>query len=257
MLVSAIVCLVSAEKIPLKQRIFKCKPIPFKKHHSIFESIIPSIVVSSVDSADVPGEYNNVPAEVTTLGTDPVVPAEPQQEEQNPPPLQEVQYPPQPEVQYPVSQQEVQPAVAPQQEVVQNPPEQRPLYPPQHEGQQHYTEQNPQFSNNNGPYYLPQTEGMYYPPPNYQSFTTNNVPYNYPVYGQNMLRSVQSLDGGLQTYPPQQRPHRVNLLIRKPVQYYSNNAPPLYDQYTVPQYNYVSQAPRTAQAITGGKAKSA
>ncbi|XP_060866749.1 calcium-binding protein P-like [Metopolophium dirhodum] len=313
LLVSAIVCLISAEYIPLKERIFKCKLIPFKKHHSIFDSILPSIMTSPADSA-VPDEYT-VPEGGTTFGTEPVpvptaVPVEPHREVQNPPPQEvqhppqpdiqyppqlEVQYPPQsdvqyppqpsvqyppqpevqyppkpdvqyptqPEVQYPVTQEEGQPPAAPQQ-VVQNTPLQQPLYPPQHEGQrpaQHHVEQNLPSSNeglyppqHNGQYYQLQNTGMYYPPPppNYQGFTTNNVPYNYPVYGQNVLRSVKSLDG--QTYPLHQLPYRVNMFIRQPNPYY--NAPQMYGQYAAPQYNYVPQMPRTAQALTGKKAKS-
>ncbi|NP_001191988.1 uncharacterized protein LOC100161332 precursor [Acyrthosiphon pisum] len=280
LLVSAIVCLINAEYIPLKERIFKCKLIPFKKHHSIFDGIIPSIITSPADPA-VPDEYT-VPAGGTTFGTDPVpvptaeVPVEPHREVQNPPPQEvqhppqpdvhyppqpDVQYPPQPEVQYPVPQQEGQPPVAPQQEV-QNTPLQQPLYPPQHEGQrpaQPNVEQILPSSNeglyppqHNGQYYQLQNTGMYYPPPNYQGFITNNVPYNYPVYGQNILRSVKSLDG--QTYPLHQRPYRVNMFIRQPNPYY--NAPQVYGQYAAPQYNYVPQMPRTAQALTGKKSKS-
>ncbi|XP_022178304.1 calcium-binding protein P-like [Myzus persicae] len=296
-LVSTIVCLINAEMIPLKERIFKCKLLQLKKHHSMLESIFPSIVASPVDSA-VTGEYI-VPDGVTTVGTDPApvptaVPIAPHQEEQNPPPQevqypqqevqhppqevqyppqevqhppQEVQYPPQtvqypsqpeiqyplqPEVQYPVPQQEGQPTAAPPQEV-QNPPQQRPLYPPQHNVQYYPPQNEGQYyqPQNEGQYYQPQNEGVYYPPPNYQGFTTNNVPYNYPVYGQNVLRSVKSLDG--QTNMLHQRPYRLNMLVRKPITYY--NAPPVYDQYAAPQYNYVSQAPRTAQALTGSKSK--
>ncbi|CAI6348138.1 unnamed protein product [Macrosiphum euphorbiae] len=311
LLVSAIVCLISAIDIPLKERIFKCKLTSFKKHHSIFEGIIPSILTSPADPA-VPDEYT-VPAGGTTFGTEPVpvptaVTVEPHREVQNPPPQEvqhplpqevqhppqpdvqhppqpdvqyppqpevqyppqpeiqyppqpEIQYPPQPEVQYPVPQQEGQPPAAPQQEV-QNTPQQQHLYPPQHDGQrpaQPHVEQILPPSNgglyppqHNGQYYQLQNTGMYYPPPNYQGFTTNNVPYNYPVYGQNVLRSVKSLDG--QTYPLLQRPYRVNMFIRQPSPYY--NAPPVYGQYAAPQFNYVPQIPRTAQALTAKKAKS-
>ncbi|KAL4121683.1 hypothetical protein QTP88_014146 [Uroleucon formosanum] len=289
LLVSAVVCLINADKTPLKDRIFNCKLIPFKKHHSIFESIIPSIITPPVDSA-VPGEYT-VHAGGTKFSTEPVlvptaVPAEPKLEVQNPqpqevqnppqpdvqyPPQQEVQYtpqsevqyavPPQPDVQYPVPQQEGQPPAAPQQEV-QNTPLQQPLYPPQHESQrpaQHHVEQNlPPLNEglyppqHDGQYYQLKSKGMYYPPPNYQGFTTNNFPYNYPIYGQNVLRSVKPLDG--QTYPLQQHPYRVNMFIRQPIPYY--NPEHVYGQYTAPLYNYEPQMPRTAQALTGKKAKS-
>ncbi|XP_060852148.1 ataxin-2 homolog [Rhopalosiphum padi] len=261
-LVSAIACLISAEKKSLlKDRIFHCKHIPFKKH-SIFDLVIPSIEPSPpVDSA-VPVGYT-IPTEVTTLGAEPLPTQEPAV------PQQEVQYPTQPEMQYPTSQQEAQSPVAPQQEVqnppqqeVQNPPQQQPLYPPQHEGQrpaQHSVAQNPPSNEglyppqhngqyyppqNGGQYYQPHNEGLYYPPPNYQGFT-NYAPYNYPVYGQNVLRSVKSLDG--QTYTTHQRPQRVNMFIRQPTPYY--NAPHPYGFYAAPQYNYEPQAPKIPKAL--------
>lgn len=267
-LLSAIACLISAEKRSLKERIFNCKLIPLKKHHSIFDSVIPSIEHSlPVDSA-VPIDYT-VPTGVPTLGIEPVptpLPDVPEQEVQYPP-QQEVQYPLQPEAQYPAPQQEGQPPVMPQQEMlnppqqevqnppqpeVQNPPQQQILYPPQHEGQrpsQHYIAQNPPSNEglyppqHNGQYYSFQNEGLYYAPSNYQGFT--NVPYNYPVYGQNVLRSVKSFDG--QMYTTHQQPYRINMHIPQPIPYYNN--PLAYGLYTAPQYNYVPQQPKTPKAL--------
>ncbi|XP_025199663.1 fibrous sheath CABYR-binding protein-like [Melanaphis sacchari] len=261
-LVSVIVCLISAEKKSLKERIFNCKLLPFKKHHSIFNGAIPSIESSLPIDFAVPINYA-VSTEVTTHDTELLPtpsPAVSQQQVQYPPqqevqyPSQpEIQYPPQPEVQYPEPQQQGQPPVVSQQEVqnppqqevqnppqqeVQNPPQQQPLYPPQHEGQrpaQYLVAQNsPSYEG----LYPPQHTGQYYPSPNYQDTTYYNVPYNYPVYGQNVLRSVKSVDG--QTYTTYQHPYKMNMFIRHPNPYY--NAAHTYGLYDAPaQYDYIPQ----------------
>lgn len=271
-MVSTVAYLVCAEKKPLKERLYKCKLSPLIKHHSIFDAFVPSIIPSLPIVSTVPNEYTVD----TTLGIGSVPAAEPAlpQPEVQLPLQSEVQYSPEPEVQSPtvapsVPQPEEQPPAqqqvaqeqplyppqhegqhaAAQQQVSQNPPPQNEgLYPPQHNAQyypaqnegQYYTQQNNgQYYPAQNPvqYYPVQNQGLYYQPPNY--IGTNNVPYNYPVYGQNVLRSVKALDAQINHSP------NGYMLVQKPYPYkYIPRA------YAAPfYYNYVPRAPKTPQAL--------